>query len=77
MFAIFPAQIIREALDIVIYNLSSFKLFNHFELESKYYSSIASYVLFFAGLIVGMALLKGMFMFFMRQTIIVMSRKIE
>ncbi|NNC86167.1 MAG: ABC transporter ATP-binding protein [Bacteroidia bacterium] len=77
LFAIFPAQIIREALDIVIYNLSSFKLFNHFELESKYYSSIASYVLFFAGLIVGMALLKGMFMFFMRQTIIVMSRKIE
>ena len=77
LFAIYPAQIIREALDIVIYNLASFKLFNGFELESKYYSSIASYILFFAGLIVGMALLKGLFMFFMRQTIIVMSRKIE
>ena len=42
--------------------------------DSGEYSSI---LIYYGGLIVLFALLKGVFMFFMRQTIIVMSRKIE
>ncbi|NQY67987.1 MAG: ABC transporter ATP-binding protein [Flavobacteriales bacterium] len=72
-FAIWPAQLIREAFDLMKLKLdyvAQHKDKNLFE-ETK------SQIIIFAALIIGAALLKGLFMFLMRQALIIMSRNIE
>lgn len=71
-FAIFPAQVIRKSLDTVQQSIK-----NTSDNEAVFTSEIVSQLLWFGVIILGAALLKGIFMFFMRQTIIVMSRYIE
>lgn len=70
-------QVIREALDFVFENIQQYKLFEGFEIQESFYGTISSNLLFFGGLVIAFALLMGVFMYFMRQTIIVMSRLIE
>ena len=77
VFGIVPAQVVRNALDLVAADIDTYKLLNGFELQKTFYSSLTLGIAFFVFLILLMALLKGVFMFFMRQTIIVMSRHIE
>lgn len=77
LFAIFPAQIIRHAFDVVAETISVYKLFSGFEMQSPLYDLLAKTLLIFGIVVLSLALLKGVFMFFMRQTIIVMSRHIE
>ncbi|MBC7915212.1 MAG: ABC transporter ATP-binding protein [Pyrinomonadaceae bacterium] len=77
IFGVLPAQVIRLAFDLVTENISTFRLFGGFERQELVYR-VFSYSLFFFGLTVLMlALLRGVFLFFMRQTIILMSRHIE
>ena len=68
LFALYPAEFVREAFDAVLINI---------ERGHKEKTQISYILLKYAALIVVFAILKGIFMFFMRQTIIVMSRKIE
>lgn len=68
VFALYPAEFVREAFDAVINSIKH-------TTENK--SEIKEVLLFYSGLIILFAILKGIFMYFMRQTIIVMSRKIE
>ncbi len=76
-FAIFPAQIIRYSFDFVGESISSYKLLNGFSAQPEFYE-IVTKTLLMLGLVVALsAIIKGLFMFFMRQTIIVMSRLIE
>lgn len=77
LFAIFPAQLTRNALDVVAANINTYKMFNGFALQEDFYKLISFNILIFGVLVLVMALLKGVFMFFMRQTIIVMSRLVE
>ncbi len=77
LFGIFPAQLTRNALDVVEANIDSYRLFQGFGLQGKLYQLISFNILLFGLLVLTMALLKGVFMFLMRQTIIVMSRHIE
>lgn len=77
VFAIFPAQIIRHAFDVVGEMLVTHQLFNGFEAQNSIAEVLSKTVMLFGMLVLAMALLKGLFMFFMRQTIIVMSRLIE
>ncbi len=70
-------QTIREALDFVFENIQQYKLYDGFKLQDEFYSTISSNLLFFGALVLGFALIMGVFMYFMRQTIIVMSRLIE
>lgn len=77
IFAMYPAAIIRQALDIVIDDLKLMQIYEGTNLAENVKSSLKISLLIFSGIIIGMALLKGIFMFFMRQTIIVMSRHIE
>ncbi|MCG3164647.1 MAG: putative multidrug resistance ABC transporter ATP-binding/permease protein YheI [Bacteroidia bacterium] len=77
LFAIFPAQIIRHAFDVVAETISIYQLFKGFEIQSPFYDLLAKTLLIFGMIVLALALLKGVFMFFMRQTIIVMSRHIE
>ncbi|NRA12992.1 MAG: ABC transporter ATP-binding protein, partial [Crocinitomicaceae bacterium] len=68
LFALYPAEFVREAFDTVLLSKK----------EGTQSSAEIRYTLLkYGGLIVSFAILKGVFMFFMRQTVIVMSRKIE
>lgn len=77
VFGVFPAQVVRHAFDLVKENLFLYNMSEGFRIQSAIYDQFAFILLTFAGLIVGMALIKGLFMVMMRQTIIVMSRHIE
>jgi ATP-binding cassette subfamily B multidrug efflux pump len=77
LFGIFPAQITRNALDVVAANLDTIHLFNGFGLKGNVEKILSYSILLFGIILISMAILKGVFMFFMRQMIIVMSRHVE
>jgi ATP-binding cassette, subfamily B, multidrug efflux pump len=77
IFGIIPAQVVRNALDLVAADIDTYKMLNGFDLKNDFYTTLTFGIAVFIFLILLMALLKGVFMFFMRQTIIVMSRHIE
>ncbi|MDF1694580.1 MAG: ABC transporter ATP-binding protein [Saprospiraceae bacterium] len=71
-FGVLIPQQIRIALDFVQVEIQNVKLGNGVS-----DSELGTQLLIFAGIVVGFSILKGIFMYFMRQTIIVMSRLIE
>lgn len=77
LFAIFPAQVIRFAIDFVQDTLSFYPLLDGFQEQQEYDKILSMAVFLFAVLVLVLSLLKGFFMYLMRQTIIVMSRHIE
>ncbi len=77
IFAIIPAQVVRHAFDLVNDTISIFHLFRGTTAENSLYDIFGAAVLTYGILIVVMALTRGVFLFFMRQTIIVMSRLVE
>ena len=77
LFGIIPAQLVRYALDLVIETLDVYYLFEGSSLQTNMYDVFAFSILLYGLLILAMALLKGIFLFLVRQTIIVMSRHIE
>lgn len=77
LFGIFPAQLTRNALDVVSANIDTYHLMDGSSAQESVYKSLVFNILLFGVLVLSMALMKGIFMFFMRQTIIVMSRHIE
>lgn len=77
LFAVLPPQAIRYAFDLVRENITYYQLLSGFSLQSHYYSAFSSAILLFGITVLILALLRGVFMFLMRQTIIVTSRYIE
>jgi ATP-binding cassette subfamily B protein len=77
LFGIFPAQLVRYALDLVRETLDIYHLYDGMPLQSSLYNIFAFSLLLFAGGTLVLALLKGFFLFLVRQTLIVMSRHIE
>lgn len=76
-FGVVPAQLVRYALDLVTETIDVYFLFKGFQLQSVFYEVFASTLFYYGGLIVLMAFIKGIFLFLIRQTLIVMSRHIE
>lgn len=76
-FAVFPAQVVRYAFNLVKENIEMYRMFDGFGLQSNYYEIFASAILIYGGIIILLALGRGLFLFLVRQTIIVMSRHIE
>ncbi len=76
-FRILQPQLIREALDLVVENIRTYQAMAGFEMQRKFYSQLGQTLLYFGAGVLLMALLMGVFMYFMRQTIVVMSRLIE
>ena len=76
-FSIMPAVLVRYSFDLLKGNYELFKLFDGFDLQTDAYALFAKSIWILGILILTSALLRGIFMFFMRQTIIVMSRIIE
>ncbi|MBL4654576.1 MAG: ABC transporter ATP-binding protein [Bacteroidia bacterium] len=77
IFGVLPAQVIRIAIDLVNDTIEIYKLYNGFELQSELLSTFNLVLLFFGAAVLGLALARGIFLFMMRQTMIVMSRLIE
>ncbi|MEQ8924986.1 MAG: ABC transporter ATP-binding protein [Fulvivirga sp.] len=77
IFQIIPAQLVRYALDLVADNILIYKSFQNLELQQSMYETFALSILIYGGIILLMALLRGAFLFMVRQTIIVMSRLVE
>ena len=65
-FALYPAEFVRKAFDSISHNIQSGTNNKSIYILTKY-----------SFLIILFAIIKGVFMYLMRQTIIVMSRKIE
>ncbi|MDB5086143.1 MAG: ATP-binding cassette, subfamily [Mucilaginibacter sp.] len=77
IFGVLPAQVIRVAFDLVTENITLYRLFSGFNRQDVIYQIFGSSLLLFGILVLVLALLRGLFLFFMRQTIILMSRHIE
>jgi ATP-binding cassette subfamily B multidrug efflux pump len=77
IFGVLPAQVIRVAFDLVTDNIGVYQLFTGFNRQEIIYDIFGSSLLLFGVLVLVLALLRGLFLFFMRQTIILMSRHIE
>jgi len=77
LFGILPAQITRNALDVVVGNIDAVKLFEGTGIRSLLLKNLSFTIFLFGCILILMAILKGVFMFLMRQTIIVMSRLVE
>jgi len=77
LFAVLPAQVIRIAFDLVNENIAIFRLFDGFQRQELIYRIFGHSLLLFGIIVLILALLRGLFLFFMRQTIILMSRHIE
>ena len=77
IFGVLPAQVIRIAFDLVTQNIHTYQLYSGFNRQGMIYQIFGESLLLFGILVLIMALLRGLFLFFMRQTIIVMSRHIE
>ncbi|OEK02036.1 ABC transporter [Roseivirga sp. 4D4] len=76
-FAVWPARVVRYAIDYVTESFALYRLFEGGELSAGVFEQLEVGILVLGALMILMALLRGFFLFLVRQTIIVMSRKIE
>jgi ATP-binding cassette subfamily B protein len=77
LFQIFPAQMVRYAIDLLVDDLKVYQSFNKSNVQSDFFKVFSAGILLYATLILVMALLRGVFLYFVRQTLIVMSRLVE
>lgn len=77
LFGVLPPIVIRYAFDLVKENITLYQLYEGLSMQRDIYSVFTYGLLVFGITVLALAVLKGLFMFFMRQTIIVMSRLIE
>lgn len=77
IFQIIPAQLVRDSIDLVVDNIRLYKSMEGTGVQQNFFKVFAFGILIYAGLILVMAFLRGIFLYFVRQTLIVMSRLIE
>nr|WP_233150306.1 ABC transporter ATP-binding protein [Pontibacter sp. BT310] len=76
-FQILPAQVVRYAFNLIKEGINLHNLYDGTQQQGMVYEIFAKSILVYGVVILVMALLRGVFLFFMRQTIIVMSRLVE
>ncbi|MCP9234627.1 ABC transporter ATP-binding protein [Lewinella sp. JB7] len=76
-FQVLQPQVIREALDLVIDYVNSYRLYDGFGVQAEFFGILSHTLMLFAGLVLLLAFVMGFFLYLTRQTIIVMSRLIE
>lgn len=77
IFVIIPAQLVRLAIDYVVESFSIYQPLAQGGMGDQAQDIFLKFVVVFGVLILAMALLRGIFLFFIRQTLIIMSRKVE
>jgi len=76
-FQILPGLFVRYSIDLVVDNIRVYRAFDGSNVQSDFFQIFARGILIYAILILLMALLRGVFLYFVRQTLIVMSRLVE
>jgi ATP-binding cassette subfamily B protein len=76
-FRVWQPKVIGQALDTVIERVRFYKEHGGIEAHPEAFSELGRQIALFGAAVIGLAILMGLFMYFMRQTIIVMSRLIE
>jgi ATP-binding cassette subfamily B protein len=74
---ILPTIYVRKSIDLVIKNVREYQLLDKSVVQQDFFNDFSQNILFYAILMLLMALLSGVFLYFVRQTLIVMSRLIE
>ncbi|TDO24763.1 ABC transporter ATP-binding protein [Pedobacter duraquae] len=77
IFGVIPAQVIGHAFNLITENIQIYGLFSGFDDQAIIYDIFSYSLLYFGFLVLFLYLIRGLFLFFMRQTIILMSRHIE
>ncbi len=77
IFAIIPAQVVRYAFDLVKENIEVYRLYRNLDIQESIFDMFAHSIFVYGLIILSMAILRGIFLFLVRQTIIAMSRHIE
>ncbi len=77
VFQILPGAMVRYAINLVTENIRLYRSFGNSEAQAEFYAVFAQSILILSVLILLMALLRGVFLYFVRQTLIVMSRLVE
>jgi len=77
IFQIVPAPLVRYSIDLVVDNIRVYHSLEKVGVQEDFFNVFAKGILIYAVLILVMALLRGIFLYFVRQTLIVMSRLIE
>lgn len=77
VFQILPAQMVRHSIDLVVDNIKIYQSLDHSASQQSFFNAFGKGILVYAILILVMALLRGFFLYLVRQTLIVMSRHIE
>lgn len=77
LFAILPPGIVSNVLDEVYSNIKTYHLMGESPLAILKRTDVIELVMYSGLLLILFAILRGLFMFLMRQTIIVMSRHVE
>jgi ATP-binding cassette, subfamily B, multidrug efflux pump len=76
-FQILPGLFVRYSIDLVVDNIRVYRSFDQSIVQADFLQVFARGILIYSILILFMALLRGVFLYFVRQTLIVMSRLIE
>ncbi|MCU0446330.1 MAG: ABC transporter ATP-binding protein/permease [Microscillaceae bacterium] len=76
-FSIAPAPIVRHSFDMIEEAIDIYFLYENYDSQAKFYTIFGINVLLYGLLILLMAVIRGVFLFMVRQTLIVMSRHIE
>jgi len=76
-FQIMPAQLVRHSIDLVLDTIKVYQSLENTAPQNEFFSVFSRGIFLYAILILVMALLRGVFLYFVRQTLIVMSRLIE
>lgn len=77
IFGVFTASVVRTAVDMVTDNTPLYSLFSGYHAQSSILAQLGATTLLFGIIVLAFSLIRGVFLFLMRQTIILMSRHIE
>lgn len=77
LFAVIPPTLIRTVIDSVQREIYSYRLLENTSIKNAMESYVFAQVFWYGILLLLLAILRGVFMYLMRQTLIVMSRHIE
>lgn len=76
-FRVLQPQVIRQSLDLVAEKITAYQALTDEAAKTLLFEELTGELFYLAAVFLGYAVLMGVFMYFMRQTIIVMSRLIE
>ena len=76
-FQIVQGPLVRYSIDLVVDNIRIYHSLNKVSVQNTFTDSLFKIILFYALLLIVVALLRGLFLYYVRQTLIVMSRLVE